>query len=54
MRVFFYGLFMDVSLLATKGITPSEVALGFVEDFELRIGERVLKPGRTMHESRYF
>ena len=40
MRVFFYGLFMDESLLAKKGIKPSEVNLGFVEGFRLRIGER--------------
>lgn len=40
MRVFFYGLFMDESLLATKGIEPSEVQLGFVEGYGLRIGER--------------
>ena len=40
MRVFFYGLFMDESLLATKGIEPSEVQLGFVDGYGLRIGER--------------
>lgn len=40
MRVFFYGLFMDESLLATKGIRPSEVKVGFVDGYELRIGER--------------
>ena len=40
MRVFFYGLFMDESLLATKGIKPSEVNLGFVDGYGLRIGER--------------
>ena len=40
MRVFFYGLFMDESLLATKGIEPSEVRLGFVDGFALRIGAR--------------
>jgi hypothetical protein len=39
-RVFFYGLFMDESLLATKGIEPSEVNLGFVDGYGLRIGER--------------
>ena len=39
-RVFFYGLFMDESLLATKGIEPSEVNLGFVDGYVLRIGER--------------
>ena len=40
MRVFFYGLFMDVSLLATKGIVPSAAVRGFVDDFGLHIGER--------------
>ncbi len=40
MRVFFYGLFMDESLLATKGIEPSEVNLGFVDGYGLLIGER--------------
>ena len=39
-RVFFYGLFMDERLLATKGIEPSEVNLGFVDGYGLRIGER--------------
>ncbi len=40
MRVFFYGLFMDESLLAKKGIKPSEVNLGFVDGYGLRIGDR--------------
>ena len=40
MRVFFYGLFMDAQLLATKGITPSETHAGFLDDFRLRIGAR--------------
>jgi hypothetical protein len=40
MRVFFYGLFMDEGLLATKGIEPSEVKIGFVDGYDLRIGER--------------
>ena len=40
MKVFFYGLFMDEGLLATKGIEPSEVEIGFVDGFGLRIGER--------------
>ncbi len=31
---------MDESLLATKGIRPSEVNLGFVDGYGLRIGER--------------
>lgn len=40
MKVFFYGLFMDESLLAEKGIEPTEVKRGYVEDFGLMIGER--------------
>ena len=40
MRVFFYGLFMDESLLASKGIEPSEIQVGFVDGYRLRIGER--------------
>ena len=40
MLVFFYGLFMDESVLARKGIEPSEIAPGSVEDFTLRVGDR--------------
>lgn len=40
MKIFFYGLFMDVRLLRTKGIEPSETSVGFVDGFDLRIGER--------------
>ena len=40
MRVFFYGLFMDESLLAKKGISPSQAEVGYVDGFALRIGER--------------
>ena len=39
-KIFFYGLFMDERLLATKGIRPSQVSLGFVDGYRLRIGER--------------
>lgn len=48
MRVFFYGLFMDESLLAAKGIEPSDVEPGFVDGYGLRIGERatlIRRPG---------
>ena len=38
--MFFYGLFMDERLLATKGIKPTNVRLGFVDGYGLRIGER--------------
>ena len=40
MKLFFYGLFMDVDLLAGKGIAPAGVKIGFVEDYVLRIGAR--------------
>lgn len=52
MSVFFYGLFMDERLLASKGIEPSEVAPGFVDGYALRIGERatlVRQPGRRAY-----
>ncbi len=38
--VFFYGLFMDESLLASKGVRPAESAIGFVDGFGLHIGKR--------------
>ncbi len=40
MRVFFYGLFMDERLLATKGINPTNISVGFVNGYGLHIGER--------------
>ncbi len=40
MRIFFYGLFMDEHLLATKGIESSGINPGFVDGYGLRIGER--------------
>lgn len=40
MQVFFYGLFMDESLLASKGVHPSASTMGYVEGYSLRIGER--------------
>jgi len=38
--VFFYGLFMDQSLLASRGISPSRAAVGHVDGYGLRIGRR--------------
>jgi hypothetical protein len=38
--VFFYGLFMDVSLLASKGISPSRAIVGYIDGYGLRIGRR--------------
>ena len=48
MRVFFYGLFMDAGLLATKGIVPAGAEVGFADGYALRMGERatlVRRPG---------
>ncbi len=39
-NVFFYGLFMDESLLLKKGIKPYQVQMGYAEDFALKIGAR--------------
>lgn len=38
--VFFYGLFMDESLLASKGISPSRSRIGYVRGYGLSIGKR--------------
>lgn len=38
--VFFYGLFMDESLLASKGVRPTESTIGYVDGFVLHIGKR--------------
>jgi hypothetical protein len=38
--VFFYGLFMDESLLASRGVSPSRAAIGYVDGYGLRIGRR--------------
>lgn len=40
MRVFFYGLFMNESILASKGVYPAESTIAYVDGFSLRIGER--------------
>lgn len=38
--LFFYGLFMDRSLLADKGLVPKILGRAQLDDYELRIGER--------------
>ena len=38
--VFFYGLFMDKTLLENKGFHPIEPVRGYLDGYELRIGER--------------
>ena len=52
MNVFFYGLFMDGELLGSKGIVPRNPRPGYVDGFELRIGERatlVRRAGRRAY-----
>jgi hypothetical protein len=38
--VFFYGLFMDEALLASKGIVPTVATVGYVDGYRIRIGRR--------------
>lgn len=40
MEVFFYGLFMDIHVLAKNGINPSNLRMGYLKDYALRIGDR--------------
>lgn len=40
MEVFFYGLFMDVGILAKHGIKPHNPRRGYLNDYALRIGTR--------------
>ena len=50
--VFFYGLFMDRSVLGSKSITPSSATTGYVDGYRLRIGRRatlVPESGRRAH-----
>jgi hypothetical protein len=39
-KVFFYGLFMDESLLASKGVRPRQATVAYVDGYVLRIGKR--------------
>jgi hypothetical protein len=39
-KVFFYGLFMDESLLMKKGVHPSQPTIGYIDGYRLRIGRR--------------
>lgn len=38
--IFFYGLFMDISMLQEKGLSPSNPVMARAQGFGLRIGER--------------
>ena len=39
-KIFFYGLFMDIVLLREKGIEPVNVRAASAPDFSIRIGDR--------------
>lgn len=45
--VFFYGLFMDESLLGSKGVRSSYTATGYVDGYRLRIGQRATLEARV-------
>jgi hypothetical protein len=36
--VFYYGLYMDTSLLASRGIIPSRAIVGYADGYGIRIG----------------
>lgn len=40
MEVFFYGLFMDATILMKNGIKPSNPKKGYLNDYMLKIGKR--------------
>lgn len=39
-RIFFYGLFMDQSLLTGKGLQPQVIGPAVLHDYRIHIGER--------------
>lgn len=40
MNVFFYGLFMDVDILANNDVYPTRQDIGYLQDYTLKIGNR--------------
>jgi hypothetical protein len=40
MEVFFYGLFMNLSILHKNGIYPNNPRKGYLKDYKLKIGSR--------------
>ncbi len=40
MEVFFYGLFMDQTILEKNGLHPSNLRRGYLQDYTLKIGNR--------------
>ena len=51
-KIFFYGLFMDQSLLAEKGLHPQVVGPAVLRDYRIHIGERAtLLPSTSSHST---
>jgi hypothetical protein len=51
-RIFFYGLFMDVSLLREKGLRPHLVGAAELSDYRIHVGNRatlIPSPGSTSY-----
>lgn len=42
-RVFFYGLYMDATLLESLGFRPRPVGAARLDDYQIRIGERATR-----------
>ena len=40
MKVFFYGLFMDETLLTEQGLQPQHSEIGFLKGYQLKIANR--------------
>ncbi|MDW3646058.1 MAG: gamma-glutamylcyclotransferase family protein [Bacteroidia bacterium] len=40
MLLFFYGLFMDIDILAKNGVNPTNPRKAYLEDYALKIGTR--------------
>jgi len=40
--VFFYGLYMDEAVLATKGVIAKPVGIAYVEDHEVKLGSKAM------------
>ena len=41
-RIFFYGLFMDSSLLAAKGLHPTRIGPAELPGYQIHIGDRAI------------
>jgi len=49
--IFFYGLFMDESVLRAKGVEPRTPRRAVVSDYQLRIGQRAMLRGQPSSQA---